>query len=516
MLSDNRTQLETLFIADVHGAVVMDGSKGKDLGNNIADRAYFKDAMKGLTAWSDIVTSKGSGKLVQVFAYPIKDKTGNVVGVLTAVIKLDPISDKVLALKEGMNGYAYLADQNGVILAHPKSDYIGKNLKDFGIPELTAEIPNMTSGKSGEIKYTYNGVTKLNIYKPLGKLSVSLNADQKEYLKPVAEMGMSILLFGAIFMIIGGIFSYIMAKVIALKIGRMQQVLKQAEEGDLTVRVVGKTLNDGDEIDQMGLSVNHMMASFNRVIGDIIDATEVMSSTSQEMAASSEEGGRAATEVTASIQQISAGLQDQAEYVMKTNDTVQAMQVLIQDTVAETHHMAEEAKKVLDTAKDSQGYMLNTMSQMSEIQTSSLTTYEIIKTLSSESERIGQISLAISAIADQTNLLALNAAIEAARAGEQGRGFAVVAEEIRKLASESMASADDIGKLIQSIQSEIDHAEKAINNESESITKGVAVIEDTQGAFSHIIEAVEKTTNIMSTVLDRIDRTKVSTYEVTN
>ncbi len=515
-LDDNQEYLETLFIADASGTIVMDGSFGKDEGVNISDRAYFKEAIGGSTVFSDVVTSKGSGKLVRVFAYPIKNKTGHVMGVLSAVIKLEPIAREVLNLKEGNNGYAFLIDKNGVILVHPNAEHVGKKLTEFNIPELTVAMPDMVAGKDGQVAYTYKGISKLNMYKSMDGFSLSLSADRKEYLKPVADMGNSILMFGAIFMVIGGAFSFLIAKIIATKISRMQLILKQAEAGDLTVRVTGKTLNDGDEIDQMGLSVNHMLTSFNQVIGDIVEAAEIMTSTSEEMAASAEEGGKAAGEVTASIQQISAGLQDQTVQVLKTSDIVEHMQGQIDSTVTETKSMSLEAKKVLDTAKESQGFMNSTMNQMGEIQESSLTTYQIVKKLSSESERIGQISLAISAIADQTNLLALNAAIEAARAGEQGRGFAVVAEEIRKLASESMASAEDIGKLIQSIQSEIEHAEKAINTESDAINKGVAVIEDTKGAFSHIIEAVEKTSDIMNSVLSSIEKTKASTYDVTD
>ncbi len=514
-LTDNQEYLETIFIADATGKIVMDGSFGKDVNKNIAERSYYKEAISGKSYWSEIIISKGSGKSVRVYAYPLKNRNGNIVGILSAAVKMDTIANRVLAVKEGEKGYAYLIDKNGVVVIHPKTDYIGKSLTEFNIPELTAAMPDMIAGKDGKINYTYKGVSKLNMFKPFNDYSVSLNAAESEYLAPVAKMGISILTFGAIFMILGALASYLIARNIAAKIRRMQTVLKHAEAGDLTVRVTGRTLNDGDEIDQMGVSVNRTMEAFNRLIGEIVQASEVMSSTSQQMAASAEEGGKAAGEVSSAIQEISAGLQEQAEYVLRTNNTVVDMEAVIKQTAEETGSMAIQASKVMDTAKESQGHMASTMKQMNEIQVSSKTTFGIIQILSSQSSEIGQISEAISSIADQTNLLALNAAIEAARAGEQGRGFAVVAEEIRKLASESMLSAANIGKLILSIQSEISHAEKAITDESLSISKGVAVIEETDGAFSHIIEAVQVTADIMKNVLISIEKTKENTTEVT-
>lgn len=515
-LADNQDYLETLFIADATGKIVIDGTKGSYVGISIAERDYFKAVQNGEKVWSEILLSKGTGKQVRVFAYPIKNKSGKFVGVLSAAVKMEPIANKILATKEGKNGYAYLIDNKGVVVVHPKAENVDKNIEEFKIPELTAAKADMITGKAGKTIYTYKGVTKLNIYKPFDVYSISLNADQREYLAPVKAMGTSILMFGLIFMLLGGIASYVLARIISVKIKKMQAVLVQAEAGDLTVRVSGRSLNNGDEIDAMGLSVNHMLEGFNGVISGILNASEVMSSTSEEMAASAEEGGKAAGEVTAAIQEITAGLQEQAEYVAKTNDTVSDMQVLIQATAQETTSMASNAEKVMETTKDSQDHMISTMKQMNEIQVSSNKTYEIVQTLSSQSEQIGQISAAISSIADQTNLLALNAAIEAARAGEQGRGFAVVAEEIRKLASESMASADNIGKLIHMIQDEIGYAEKAIHDESQSISKGVAVIEETQSAFSHIIEAIEQTTSSMKAVVGIIAETKEQTEVVTN
>ncbi|MFN3692199.1 MAG: methyl-accepting chemotaxis protein [Fervidobacterium sp.] len=57
--------------------------------------------------------------------------------------------------------------------------------------------------------------------------------------------------------------------------------------------------------------------------------------------------------------------------------------------------------------------------------------------LTSDFEKVKDITQMIKEIAVQTNLLSLNASIEAARAGEAGKSFAVVASEIRKLSNDT-------------------------------------------------------------------------------
>lgn len=76
----------------------------------------------------------------------------------------------------------------------------------------------------------------------------------------------------------------------------------------------------------------------------------------------------------------------------------------------------------------------------------------LLTELKDANQKMGQVILSVQEIAKHTNLLSLNSAIEAARAGEAGRGFSVVADEIKKLATRSLASTKESALIVENIQ----------------------------------------------------------------
>lgn len=122
--------------------------------------------------------------------------------------------------------------------------------------------------------------------------------------------------------------------------------------------------------------------------------------------------------------------------------------------------------------------------------------------LTSASDRIGEVTKLISAIAEQTRLLALNASIEAAHAGAAGSGFAVVANEVRSLAQETHSATSQITEMIDAIQSSTSKVSATLA----AISAKLAEIDRQQGAISMAANDGSASAQQISSLVDQVAR----------
>ncbi|MHA1781700.1 MAG: cache domain-containing protein [Candidatus Thorarchaeota archaeon] len=105
--------------------------------------------------------------LVLSMGRPIRFDNGTLIGVVSADVTLDTINQNVVSLKVLDNGYAFLLDHDGSLLAHPKWTIEGQTLYDleFGGSQTAdavafqSTLTQILNSDKGQQKFTKNGET---------------------------------------------------------------------------------------------------------------------------------------------------------------------------------------------------------------------------------------------------------------------------------------------------------------------------------------------------------------------
>ena len=308
-------------------------------------------------------------------------------------------------------------------------------------------------------------------------------------------------------------------------ITRITGILGTLGTGDFRINNVNKEEQEKytsrtDELGVMARAVVNLRENINQMMKQVVTSAQQVAAASQQLTASADQSTIAINQVAHSIVKVAGACTEQFSEV--ENATVQAEGLKNHmDSVSKTLKVSTE--KIQDTTKAAETggkSVVNAVEQMQKIETSVSASADVISQLGEESDKIGKIVDAISAIADQTNLLALNAAIEAARAGEHGKGFAVVADEVRKLAEQSQSSAREISELIGSIQAKAQDAVQAMQEGVINVKHGADAVDGAGKTFGEIIQMVtdveEGSHHMEKIVDDLVKNTAVITQAVEN
>jgi methyl-accepting chemotaxis protein len=162
--------------------------------------------------------------------------------------------------------------------------------------------------------------------------------------------------------------------------------------------------------------------------------------------------------------------------------------------------VAEEAQQATITAEFGQAAVNQSVTGMSEIQT---TVNEIVKrilALNEKTQDAGKLVAVIESIAEETHLLALNAAIESAGAGEEGSRFGVVASRVRQLANRTRDAVRNTQVILHEIQLAAGTSVMATEQGFKRATEGMELADRSGAANETILQVVSRTADLAQSI----------------
>jgi HAMP domain-containing protein len=125
-----------------------------------SDRLWFQGAASGEQFAFQTLIGRTSGEPALVAATPIRDESGTVIGVGMFAADLTIIAEEVNATHLGETGFAYLVNENGLVLAHPDTS-LSQELVDYS---SYYPVARALEGYRGFVEFTDDSGTEWQGY----------------------------------------------------------------------------------------------------------------------------------------------------------------------------------------------------------------------------------------------------------------------------------------------------------------------------------------------------------------
>ncbi len=449
---------EAAVLIDTKGVVIADGIGGKSKGISLADRDYFKDVKAGKAyAIGTAVKSKLSGNPTVTIASPLLSSSGEFVGAIAMVMKTDFISEKLTSIKIGKTGYAYMTDKTGLVIAHPKKDFV-LVLNMTTLEGMQAFAAKALAAKEGVEDYSFRGVPKIAGYATVDTTGWKLlvTQDTKEFLEDAVMIRNFIIIIGSIFLAV-----------------TLAAVLYFARGISLPITQIVRDLTEG----------------------------------AQQIATAS-------TEVSTSSQSLAEGASEQAAAIEETSSSLEEMSSMTRrnaDNAVQANSMMTETKQVVKRANES---MRKLTLSMDEIAKASMETSKIIKTIDEiafqtnllalnaavEAARAGEAGAGFAVVADEVRNLAIRAAEAARNTSEMIEGTVKKIKDGTELVnmtnsdfSEVAEKSMKVAELVSEISAASTEQAEGINQVNKAVVEMDKVVQQSAANAEELASASEET-----------------------
>lgn len=459
---------------------------------NALEKSWYQNGIKSENfILGDVYFDEDSQSNVVGASGVLKDKQGNIIGVVAADVYLDSIAKVVKNIQIEETGGIFLVDtRTFTIIGHKDSEIMGKNLSEMDDGMYRYATSQIQSGKTGLTVYDNSTYVEISEVPNSDWMAVTY-VPQKEILKDANDFfrtmipRMLVVIVLLIILIIIGA-----RRMIGKPVKELNRVASEIADGNLeqsirynahdelgeladnfnrtTVRLrdyvayIEEIARKLEEIAQGNLNFtleHEYTGEFSKIKKSLEDISDSLNNTIGRIHIASQEVSMGSEHVSAGSQTLSQGAAEQASAVEELASTINEVSGVVQENAQGAQRACEISQAVERSILESDEKMQNMTEAIQQINTKSSEVYKIIKTIDD--------------IAFQTSILSLNASVEAARAGVAGKGFAVVADEVRSLAAKSAEAAQETGALIEQMVQAVQKGTAAADDMTHSLMEVV-------------------------------------------
>ena len=532
--AENNSKIEYFALCDLEGQRY-DTVSGKQ--TFIGDRDWFKAAVKGTNCISEPLLSRVTNNLQFILAVPIKDDHNTIIGVLSAAIPGNILSEEIDDIVVGETGYCYILGLTGTTIAHKNFDLVTSQDNILNNAKTNNELTSLATFTQHALEideselgyYEYKGEKFIASYATIKitDWTVILRAPVHEFMGTVDTLRISMIAISVVILFTALIIVYFIARAMVKPIQNAVSALQNIAqgEGDLTVRL---PVHGNDEVTDMAEYFNETIAKIGKSIRTVGINSNMMEEIGTELASNMTETASAVHQISANIDGVKQQAHTQAASVTETaatieeivrtikqlNNSIETQAASVAQSSSSVEQMVATIASIGETLDKTDEVIGNRTAATGDGKATLETANTVTQKIAEESGSLMEASSVIQRIASQTNLLAMNAAIEAAHAGEAGKGFAVVADEIRKLAEESSAQGKTITATLKTLSGEIETLSASSKTVEAKFNAIFTLAEQVKDMSARLTEAMDEQENGSKEVLVAIKSINTVTTEV--
>ena len=314
---ESNPDYEYVYLIDSRGMPIVERRLDTEptiIGLDLQNRAYFREAFFNGQLYIDPLVGRSSKRLGFYFSSPIVNADQEPVGVAVIKVKGEAITDIVNDFTIGEEGYAFLVDQDGVVVSHedprwyyhsfeqitnqtiidsinerfgPKltqCDAQGRNcvIEYFNLPSLiqTIQATKNSLQSSQPIEYTdpLSATQQIVSFHRIEELNwvVGVNESEAEFSAPINRLSQQSLVIVVFVGVIVGILALLLARSIAGPIRKLASSAQAVEQGKpFEPHDLADVVAQGDEVGHLANVFSDMVLALRARMNELRTIYEI-------------------------------------------------------------------------------------------------------------------------------------------------------------------------------------------------------------------------------------------------